>query len=82
VDVVLVEPRTVSVVRELDLELQLILPYGHSADRAGGTDARTSPGTVRSTGGEFSGFDHRSGLLAQIVFVHLADSTARRRFDG
>jgi len=78
VDVVLVEPGAVSIVRELDLELELILAYGHPADRAEGADARTSPGTIRSAGREFSGFDRRSGLLAQFLFVHLADSYRRR----
>ncbi len=50
VDMELVQSGVAAVVGELGLQLQLIPLDGLAADRAGGTDTRPAPGTVRSPG--------------------------------
>jgi hypothetical protein len=56
VDVELVQPGIVAVVRKLDLELKLLLAHGQLADRAGGADAWTSPRPcLRQPGGPVGG---------------------------
>ena len=72
----LVQSRIVTVMRELNLELQLVAAHGSPADRAGGADAWASPGAIWTSGRELAGSDSFSGLLAEKGFVcHLDAST-------
>src|SRR6266851_5443120 len=82
VQVELVQARVVAVMRELDLELQLVAAYGLLADDAAGADARASPRAIRSLGGHLAGFDRCTSLLAENTFVwHLGPLTRRARTD-
>jgi hypothetical protein len=75
VEVELVQARAVAVVRELNLELELVAAHGLFANDAAGADARASPRAVGSLGGNLSGLDRCTSLLAENRFVwHLGGS--------
>jgi hypothetical protein len=75
VKVELVQARIVTVMRELNLELQLVAGDGPFADDALGADARASPGAIGLLGGNLAGLDCCTGLLTEEIFVwHLYGS--------
>jgi hypothetical protein len=69
VQVDLVQSGHRAVVRELDLELQLVPCNGQFAHRARGADACTAPCAIRPAGGELPSSDRCSGCFAEEGFV-------------
>jgi hypothetical protein len=75
VKVELVEPRVVAVIRELNLELQLVAAHGLVANGAWGADSWASPRAIGPLGGNLACLKRCLGLLAESSFVwHLDDS--------
>jgi hypothetical protein len=68
-EVVLVQARRIAVIRELNLELQLVAAHGPLANGAPGADAWPSPRAIGSLGGNLAGLDCRSGALAENSLV-------------
>jgi hypothetical protein len=60
----------ISISRKLDLELHLFLLHGLFAHRTGGTNARTTPRSIRMAAREFANLDCLTRALAKINFFH------------
>src|SRR6266508_76727 len=79
VKVEFVQALLIAVIRELNLELQLVAAHGPLADGAGGADRRGSQRTIGSLGGHLAGLDRCTSLLAENSFLwHLVDPDTAR----
>jgi hypothetical protein len=83
VDVKLIQPRLIAVKRELDLELQLILRDGLTADPAVRTHSRSAPGTIGSSvwqlsiANDFAGFRAKRRLVRHIEVSRIRQDVAK-----